>query len=170
MIDRVSPRAAASGALVSIALTLVLCAVALPLQSMAADPSTAATAWFAVSAVIAALIGGCVSSVGARAVTRRDGRLQGLVCGAILVLAATIAAAVMPPVFGYRFDVTAGWTPPLALVGLMLASILGGAFGARSEARATGLIAVRAPTTVDRYENEFFAGVSASAASSRHTV
>ena len=120
-------------------------------------------------------IGGRFAAINARAVVRRDGQLAGLLTWALLVLIALVGCGIAvavkrPSLPGAAVASAILWRVVFGLFAALVSSMLGGARGARAEARAIGLRAVRPPTfrpyasakatpeeDLDAYERGFFA-------------
>jgi hypothetical protein len=118
---------------------------------------------------LGSFIGARFAAINARAVVRRDGLLAGLLTWALLVLAVALALGItiavkrptwpaLPALSAYL------WNSVFTLAGALLAALLGGVRGARSEARAIGLRSVKTPVftpyhqvDLDAYERGFFA-------------
>jgi hypothetical protein len=122
------------------------------------------------SIAFGAFVGGRFAAVNARAVVRRDGLLGGLFTWALVMLIAGVSLVVWyavkrPP--WPELPVLRAFLWNTVFIGLatLLAALVGGMRGARAEARAIGLRAVRPPTftpyrdtmDLEAYEHSFFA-------------
>lgn len=157
MTDRVSLRAAGAGAIVAAGVGVVLLAAGAAVAPSLSSPEAMAVPYSFVTAALAALAGGYVAATGARTLTVRDGRLQGAIAGSLLVVAVALLAGTRFALFGHAIDTTAGAPIAGALAAIFLGSLLGGASGARAEARVAGIRRVRVPrTATNSYERDFF--------------
>lgn len=162
--------AVVAGTIVSLAVTAVLLLVGGGLQASTGvldfpnlvGEATLAGSWILGSAAIGAFLGGKMAAVSSRALVRRDGALGGLVTGSLITLL-TMAGAWFAASF-WPADRPADflWALISLDVTILVAATVGGARGARSEARAIGLRSVRAPDDSDIYERDFFGGASLS--------
>jgi hypothetical protein len=116
-------------------------------------------------AAIAAFAAGRFAAIDSRSLTRRDGALVGFVTWAMLsglVGVTSVAIGTWAWANGW-FDVAAAatradaptvlWGAVLMLALMLGAAILGGVRGARSEAKAIGLLGVYSPDRIDDVED-----------------
>ena len=179
---RVALSAVVSGALLALASGVVAVLVGAATLATAAKyghrlGGSSGTSWalgIGFGICFGTFIGGRFAAITARAVVRRDGLLAGLLTWALLVLigvvASGIAVAVRRPALPEAAILSELlWRVVFVLFGALLAALFGGARGARAEARAIGLRAVRPPTfrpyaaamaapdDLEAYERGFFA-------------
>ncbi len=123
-------------------------------------PVVAAAA--AIVLALGAFVGGRVTAIISRALLRRDGVIAGLVTGSLLGALLLAGGAGLAPVWPVSGAPALLWALAVAQAIALVCGMLGGARGARSEARAVGLRAVHraGATSADSYEREFFSGDS----------
>lgn len=184
---RVGVGSAFTGMLVSLAVsaTLLLLGAALAYQFLGLDSASlmvhanTVAIWIGAALAIGAFFGGRSAAVSARLLVRRDGTLAGLVAWALFVVALLAVLAIWiaaAPDAAWRFQPmlgTALWGLTVILGVTFVASLVGGASGARAEAKSIGLHSVHVAkrgfaTNPDAYERDFFA--SSSLSSTRSTA
>jgi hypothetical protein len=185
--NRVGVGSACAGVLVGLAVsaTLLVLGAALSYQFLGLDSNSLMVhgnvvgGWICAALAIGAFFGGRSAAVSARLLVRRDGMLAGLVTWALFVVALLAVVATWiaaAPEVAWRFQPMLGialWGLTLILGLTFVASLVGGAAGARAEARSIGLTTVHVAkrgfvTTPDAYERDFFA--SSSLSSTRSTA
>jgi hypothetical protein len=155
------------GTLVALGIAALLGAVGLAIvvSTVGLEDRDPLIAMAAAIAAIAAFAAGRFAAIDSRSLTRRDGALVGFVTWAMLsgiIGVTSVAIGTWAWAKGW-FDAAAAatradaptllWGAVLMLVLLLGAAILGGVRGARSEAKAIGLLAVYSPDRVDDVED-----------------
>jgi len=129
-------------------------------------------AWVAAAAAVAAFVGGRTAAAIGRMLARRDGALAGLVTGSALALVGVAAGGWVATDWPASRAAELLWSVTAIEFVFIVSATLGGISGARAEARAIGLRAVRPSRrgmTVDSdYERDFFDGATISSEPTTH--
>ena len=122
--------------------------------------------WLAAAAAVGAFAGGRTAAGIGRMLARRDGALAGLVTGSALAILGVAAGGWLATEWPASRAAELLWSVTAVEVVFLVAGILGGISGARAEARAIGLRAVRPSrrgmAVEGDYERDFFDGASLS--------
>jgi hypothetical protein len=164
-----------SGTIVAVAVTGALgCGIAAAAVASGADltvdtlrsQTLAVGLLLGVVLAVGAFLGGRVAAVTLRALVRRDGVIVGLVTGSAIAILVLIGAAAVAGVWPASRAADLLGAIAGAEIVCIFAGMIGGARGARSEARYVGLKTVHvakrgfSTSSAESYERDFFEGDS----------